>query len=899
MTDAALISKVCALSNYVHTQYKAHPIDTAASINSAAHTAITAKYLAQQFPQYSQQYHSLATAVANIKPALRRFRHTIMVQIITRLYLQTTPFTQHLAEITALADCCLQQTLTLLQQAYNRQVGISCATAGDQQQLLVIGMGKLGAQQLNISSDIDLIFCHPASGATRPGLDSHTYCIRLGQALIQCLDDHTAEGIVFRVDMRLRPYGQSGALVVSFAQLQRYYQEQARPWERLAMTRARVITGSRTHTVALESIIQKFVYRKYIDYSVIASLRAIKQSIRQQNNEQDNNIKLGTGGIREVEFLVQTYQLMYGGQHIKLQKTSTTQLLDDLQSLGLIDSKLTTALKHDYLYLRQIEHVLQAQNDAQTHQIPLVTDTEQWRLIAATIGCAAADVQQHIAHVRKQISQAFDNLVLGEDAHSQRKLPALPPVLHSTWRHGLTAELLQLHTGWKNNRLLHQCTLYGLNFINKIVPAAHIAVAQTRLFNLLHAIRNRSVYASMLIENQHMYELYCKLIASSNWLSQITIRAPSILDVLIRQTALYTTLSSSELTARLREMTTSFPDGDDEQAMELMRLFVLRYQLQFGVAQILGTLPLIKISDALTALAESTIDLALQLAWQYTIRKYGNLPNCSDQVAANFAVIAYGKLAGKELSFTSDLDIVFVYDVNSNAMTDGKRPLAADQFYTRLAQRLLHLVSTPCLHGSAYDVDTRLRPQGSKGMLVYALSHLERYFNEQAWTWEIQALIRARPICGDPAIMQDFADIRSRVLQQHREQSQLRQDIGWMRGRIRAAKGNTSAKLLAGGIVDIEFLSQYLLLLHSHILPTITQADNTIDVCKALYRHGVIDADTLTLLVDSYCEQRDAIHLQTLLDTPPDVRTHPQIIAQWNKHIGNIEQFTRPAKSQK
>ena len=812
----------------------------------------------------------------NAKKRLRQLRHCWMAKLAAADILQQIPLKESLAHYSAFADAAISTSLEWLFERFISRHGKPLNTEGELLPLLVIGMGKLGGKELNFSSDIDLIFAFPEQGKTQgPGrnLEHDVFYKRLAQLFIALLDETTADGQVFRVDMRLRPFGQSGPLVTSINALEHYYQEQGRDWERYAMVKARMIGAKEQYQQAFQQLIRPFVYRRYIDFGAIEALRKMKLLITQETRRQGvkNNIKLGAGGIREVEFIVQAHQLIRGGQEKSLQTRSVYKAMAELTELDLIEQKQAQQLLEDYEYLRVIEHRLQQIDDQQTQQLPsdelgrsrlcTMLDEPDWETLQEK-------VDQCMARIHAEFQQ-----VVGAESEDDEEEQSLQVLWQDMLDDDAAIEIIEsegvsepqaLWTQIKNFRQesrRRSSGPRGRSALARLMPMMlrhaiqhqHPERLLERLLSIIKAVMSRTAYIELLAENPGAREQLCKLCMASPWISEQLALHPILLDELIDPQQLYSLPEPKDYAAVLREYLVRIPEQDLETQMDALRQAKQALQLKIAAADISGVLELMNVSDHLSALAEAIIAEVVGLAWHHLTQKHGK-PAGTSIDNTGFAVLGYGKLGGQELGYGSDLDLVFVTDADYQGQTDGQRPIEVQQFYLRLAQRILHLFTTRTVAGILYDVDLRLRPSGQAGLLVTQVTSFARYLREDAWTWELQALVRARPVFGVRALRDTVINIRQSVLSQPRNEQELRQSIVKMREKMREHLTQSNSNLFdlkqdAGGIADIEFITQYLVLRYAHEYPRLCEySDNVRLLTEAQQLHLLSDVDAQNLI---------------------------------------------------
>ncbi len=828
---------------------------------------------------------------------LRTFRRVQMVRIIWRDLAGLAPLAETLEDLSALADACVAQALELLYTWAIAKYGVPRDETGMQQQMLVLGMGKLGARELNLSSDIDLIFAYPHGGKADGALhlSNEQFFTRLGQQLIKAIGAQTEDGFVFRVDTRLRPFGDSGPLAMSFDAMEEYYYAQAREWERYAMIKARVVAGSQEDEQTLMAMLRPFVYRRYLDFGAIESIRDMKRMIRGEMHKRgmDANIKLGLGGIREIEFIGQAFQLIRGGRDPDLQIRPIQQVLNLLGEKDLLPEYVVHELTAAYVFLRLVENRLQAWQDHQTHLIP---EEPVARLrLARSMGFEDWDGFFAVLEQHRQLVQGHFAKVFAAP-HAEQEQEENP--LQTLWRQrlGLEQAITALAeagfqqdaaTAWKmldDFRSGSSCRgqgQRGQQRLDQLMPLLLQAVAETeeplivleRLLKLMESIARRTAYLALLVENPMVLSQLIRLESFSSWIASQITRHPILLDGLLDPRQLYSPLKRAELEAELDTLLSAVDEDDTEGQMERLRQFLQGNKLRVAAADITGVIPLMVVSDYLTEIAETIVARVLEQVWAYLVARHGRPAGSADD-QKGFAVIAYGKLGGIELSYGSDLDLVFLHANSSiNAMTDGGRQIAADLFYARLGQRMIHMLTARTHSGLLYEVDMRLRPSGNSGMLVSSLDAFDSYQLNSAWTWEHQALLRARPTAGDPAVIARFQEIRRSVLTQQRDPDKLRAEVVDMREKMRASldKGNEELfdlKQGPGGIADIEFMVQYAVLRWACDHPDLLDWTDNIRLLDGLAGHGIFTDEVARSLADAYRAFRSAGHRLTLQERP-------------------------------
>lgn len=832
--------------------------------------------------------------------ALRLLRRRCMVHIIWRDVLRLAPTLETTRALSDLADECVSRSLdflsTLLEARHGQPVGKS---SGDVQRMLVLGMGKLGAHELNLSSDIDLIFTYPESGDTTGPkvITNQEFFIKLGQKLIQALDKNTIDGFVFRTDMRLRPYGQSGPLVMNFASIEEYYQDQGRDWERYAMVKARIMNGEKTaEGQELLSILRPFTYRVYVDFSAFQSLRSMKAMINAEVRRRglDNNVKLGSGGIREVEFIVQAFQLIRGGQDKSLQTRELIKVLDILAADGYLPAAACDELKAAYLFLRDTEHAIQCLNDEQTQLLP--DDEEEQARIAWAMGFSdwlsfGEALEQH----REKVRHHFAQIVAGDDDDEQHG--DVDTVWHDLWLGELQGqhaddflqqfpcansdEVQTLLSGFRDSRAVLKMQQIGRERLDALMPRLlrelwqqpEPKVTLERVLPLLEAVVRRTAYLVLLKENPQALTQLIRLCSASSWVAAYITQTPLLLDELLNPATLYTLPSRDELAEELHLRLLRVDEQDLEQQMEQLRQYVRAHKLRAAACEVMDALPLMKISDYLTWLAEVTLQTVMELAWKQSVEKYGYPQNAAGEAVTSpeLIIVGYGKVGGLELSYSSDLDLVFLNNSYAMGSTNGDRSLDNGVFYTRMGQRMIHILSTQTRSGDLYEVDMRLRPSGNSGMIVASMKAFEEYQQKHAWTWEHQALVRARVLCGSDSAAEQFLTIRNATLAQTRDLGGLREEVRAMRQKMVDNLGSKDTsgqqfhlKQDAGGIVDIEFLVQYGVLAWSHQHPELLDVTDNMRLLDAFAATGLMNPQDCQTLQETYLTYRAETHRRAL-----------------------------------
>ena len=903
---AMALARAFEFSEFVASSCIHHPRMALDLLNSNDLTATADHgYLAQRLAPFLDPL-APTSADANISPdqlltplkaALRKFRRREMVRIAVRDLAGLCEVEETMADLSALATHTIDGALTLLFDHRCAIDGVPQDAAGNPQRLVVIGMGKLGAGELNFSSDVDLIFTFPASGETRGGqrpVSNETFFTRLCRYLIQAIGEYTVDGFVFRVDTRLRPYGDGGPLVMNFDHMEDYYQSQGREWERYALIKAGVVAGDHEAGTMLLHRLRPFVFRRYLDFGVFESLREMKQKITAEvrRKKLHDNIKLGSGGIREIEFFGQMFQLIRGGVLPALQQPGIQTVLDTLGREGFVPFTVCQELTDAYRFLRRTEHRLQQENDQQTHALP--SDPLARLRLARSMGFDAWDAFRSVLDDhRDRVRSHFDGLLetsaptldgSGDKSAGATDLVDAWSLSITTGERGrllvkagfqdgtATALLLESFKAEPATRALSGT---GKRRLDRLVPRILEAAAAcddpqtvlSRVLQLLKCIQQRISYLSLLLEYPTALTHLIRLVGASPWIAGFLSRHPVLLDELLDPRTLYAPPGPAALRAGMARRLASVPDEDAEYQMEMICIFRQINMLRVAASDITNVLPLMKVSDHLTWIAETILETVVEISWNYLVARHGR-PSCTldgHPCERGFAVIGYGKLGGLELGYGSDLDLVFLHAADPGETQGGKRPIDSSHFFARLGQRVVHMLSAHTAAGTLYETDMRLRPNGNSGLLVSHVSGFKGYQLEQAWTWEHQALIRARPITGDAMLLEAFSTIRRQVLSLPREKKELQASVREMRERMRrhrmsATPDQFDIKEDVGGMVDIEFLVQYLVLQHAATYPGITRWTDNVRLLQALAEAEIIDGVTAYRLRRAYLIFRAAAH---------------------------------------
>jgi glutamate-ammonia-ligase adenylyltransferase len=813
---------------------------------------------------------------ASLPSAMRRLRNLVIATLIRRDLGGQADLAEVVDTMTAFGDFAVQKHLAAVSAEliaiHGTPIG---AESGDTQEMIVLGMGKLGGGELNVSSDIDLIFVYPEDGETATTapeqlqLSNHEFFTRVGKKLIAALSEITEDGFTFRVDMALRPNGASGPLVASFNMVEEYLIVQGREWERYAWVKARALTGKTDDIAALDKIVRPFVYRRYLDYGSIDAIRNMHAQIRAEVARQEarhpdrsNNVKLGRGGIREIEFLAQVFQLIRGGRDAALRDRSTRRTLRTLAEKQLFTQDVIDKLLHAYTFLRDTEHRLQYLDDAQTHNLP-VSDADKLT-VAQMMGYAdlasfLAALDEQRAFVAGQFDEIFSDRKSQENQSREANDAALKAVLtDSDSEETIEAYLVGLgfdHPSDAAKRLLatwHSPRLQTLpeasrNKLAALVNAALPIVAKIadahftalgRLLDFLEAIARRAAYLALLTEYPHTLERVIRMIAASDWAAKYLTRHPLLLDELLDDRTLKATPDWNAFARDCQRQLDETP-GDTERQMDVLREMHHAQLIRLLAQDLVGDLTVEKLADHLSELADRLVGVTIHAIWRM-------IPNIHRE-KPKFAVIAYGKLGGKELGYASDLDVIFLYDDDDQD---------APALYAKLAQRFITWMTSHTPAGILFDIDIALRPDGASGLLVSSVASFEKYETTSAWLWEHQALTRARFCAGDAAIGARFEAIREKVLRQPRDPIKLKHDVQEMRKKLHDAHPNRTnlfdLKHDTGGMIDIEFMVQYMVLRHACDYPRLTGDIGNIALLELFGEFGLVDAKQAHQVADAY-----------------------------------------------
>ncbi len=829
--------------------------------------------------------------LAEIKTTLLQIKLYEIIRIAWRDLTKKAKLEETLEDISNLADAILDTAMASIYDKNCRRYGIPVDHEGNFQRIIVLGMGKLGAKELNFSSDIDLIFIYPEDGYTNGEniIFSGEFFTKLCRMFLKFFSSTAQEINFYRIDTRLRPYGDGGPLVMSSAGFEEYYQAQGREWERYAMIKARPVAGDIEAGFKLLKTMNSFIYRRYFDYGSFDSFRDMKHRITLQvkSKKLKNNIKLGAGGIREIEFFGQLFQLIRGGVEPKLQERKILNVLDLLQSHNCIDESTKQDLQKSYKFLRLVENRLQIYGDRQTHDIPEKSD--QKTILALSMGYDAwnlfnKDLNDHMQRVHHHFNQMLlskDKEEPDRETHELKELwdnindpqfMADPKIIGRFKEPDRILSVLRSLEAHPNTKRL---TPNGRHKLARLVPILIKKIGRhkdpdailSKLIDLIVTIERRTCYLSLLIENSGALETLITLAQKSPWIITFLANHPALLDELMHPGTLYSPPDKKALDKEMETRMSAIPSNDLEFLLEQLCIFRQINYLRVAAADVSGNYPLMKVSDHLTYIAQTVLVQVLQISWNIVAHKYGipggisgeNIDHCG------FAIIAYGKVGGFEMGYKSDIDIVFLYDADQGTTQGAEKSIENIRFYSNIGQRIINALTMHTPAGTLYGADMRLRPGGNSGMIVSHIDAFEDYLKNQAWTWEHQALIRTRPVAGDKKLYLKFDKIREQVLTATRDRGILKKEVSDMRERMRQdrlkfKKGFFDLKQSRGGIVDIEFLVQYLILKNAHTNPDITIWTDNIRLLESLDTEAIITAQMSEQLQKAYIVMRKAVH---------------------------------------
>ena len=830
---------------------------------------------------------------------LRRFRQAESTRLVWRDVIAGDAVDAILAGSTALAETCLQVALEALEGEFAQRFGNVRDVEGNPQRLVVFGLGKLGGGELNFSSDIDLVYAYEHEGESdgARSLAASDYFARLGQQLAKLLDEVTADGFCHRVDLRLRPFGNAGRVALSFAAMELYFQREGRDWERYAWQKARPVAGDLAAGERFLASLRPFVYRRYLDYGALDGLRTMKAAIAAEVARKDmaDDLKRGPGGIREIEFLAQALQLIRGGREPALRERRLLPALRALVAAGHVDAEAGQGLIDAYRYLRVLENRVQMLGDAQVHALP--ADPVQHERIARGLGHARmASLDGELQQMRARVASEFAALL------APRELPAGDSDLALYWRglpdngdaealaaagFGATEELHRSLCDFARAPGVRELSDTTRARLDRVLPVLLQAAAQStqadaalrRLLPLLHTLLKRASYLALLDEQPAALQRLVEAVSRSALLGERLAAHPLLLDELLDRRV---TGELPDRAAMQVECESALRDGDAEASLQALN--EVRQALSFRIALALldARCDAQSCAQRLAWLADAVVACVLRIALDEMRAAHGGIEG------GRFAVLGYGSLGGEELGFGSDLDLVFLYDAQSDVQSDGARSLDAPRWFARLGQKIVALLGAGTGAGRLFEVDVRLRPDGAKGLLVSSLASFSEYQRERAWTWEHQALVRARAVAGDASLVADFDALRGGVLSRHRDAAQLADDVSAMRRRMRAELDRSDPAVFdlkqgEAGLVDLEFLLQFLVMRDAATDAPLLQPRATPSLLDTAHAAGAIDASAHAALLAAHADLLDA-GMRCTLDrrprrVPPDARIEAARIA--------------------
>lgn len=868
---------------------------------------------------------------ASVMRGLRHLRNLLMVRWIWQDALNLISLEQLTWELSKFADYCLIFAKDYVYQdlisRYGEPYFFDEKNKPRKDDLAIIAMGKMGAEELNLSSDIDLIFVHQGQGETvvdplkqqgskaAKSIDNKKFFTKWGQGIINLLDKNTQDGFVFRIDMRLRPWGDGSDLAIHLSALEKYFAQHGRAWERFAWLKARIVNPV-TFSDSLKALIKPFVFRYYVDYSAFAALREMKSLIQNQveQRQDTDNVKLGAGGIRDIEFIVQSFQLIYGGRVSDIRVKNCLQAMSQLEKHGFIDALTHEQLAQAYRFLRRLEHGIQAINDEQTQRLP--QDAKQRHQLAQVLGFADwAALLAKLNEYRQMVKIPFDELV-SDRKQSDEQLQVDHQHNLSELEQKLSADNKDKLSQFWQSKLITGLSEEAKTRLNAAYPILingllhsdlsedAINVALPRMLTLLEAVSRRSIYLVMFVENPTAAAKLIPMLAASPWIASELVSYPVLLDSFIREKYRHLP-DKAELSDILRQQLLRVEPNDEEGLLNAFRFFKKTQVLAVAASDVLADRPLMKVSDSLTFIAEVVLEKALQRVFGELVKKHGYPVNAQGEPVSEahngFAIIGYGKLGGLEMSYSSDLDLVFIHDIDEEAMTLGEKPISGMKFAARLAQKLMNYLTTQTRDGRVYEIDMRLRPSGQAGMMVVSTHAFELYQMHKAWAWEHQALVRARAICGDNRVMTRFDQIRKEVLCLPRDKDSVRIEVSNMRHKMQdhlGSKPHTKQQGLfhlkqdAGGLVDIEFIAQFAVLAYANRYPALAVWSDNVRIFEALAKTGVIENEICQQLTHAYLRIRSMTHRLALAEQPilvDEAQWHELrnfVDAQWHRLIG-------------
>lgn len=826
--------------------------------------------------------------------ALRVARHLVLERLAVLDVEQGCAMEDVTLAMSELAEATLDLALAQAITEQSVRHGLPRTEAGGDIEFWVVGMGKLGARELNVSSDIDLVYVYEDDGQTdgEVPISAHEFFAKVARGLYTLIGETTDDGFVFRVDLALRPNGNSGPPVVSLSMLEEYLQIQGREWERFAWLKSRVVAPrasvSNGRALALRAIVNSFVYRKYLDYGVFEGLRQLHRKVRDEAQrraagrpERANDVKLSRGGIREIEFIVQLLLVVRGGQFPEMRTRSTLKALTRLAAAGLMKPDSAARLADAYVFLRRVEHRIQYLDDQQTHLLPTGDGDLNWiaRSLGLTCSADACELLDRLGEMREFVALEFDALLHdgrdgGKGNGGCKTCGSPPPPLDSeAFAEKLPAELAE--------RVRHLCAQPKIQALREeskarlgrlIARAAQAArngdctmEAAQRFVDWVEPLLRRESYLALLVERPEVQNRLLRLLGLARWPMRYLMRHPGVIDELADERLLHNRFDAAEFGAELEARHEAWErsgQADPEALLDTLRRAHHAEVFRTLVRDVESHITVEEVADELSALADATLARTLAWAWKHLRQAHRPEPR--------FAVIAYGKLGGKELGYGSDLDVVFLYD------DDDER---APEVYGAFTRKLIGWLTLRTAAGELFEIDTALRPNGNSGMLVTSMASFEKYQtgrgSNTAWTWEHQALTRARWCAGLGELAPRFEAVRRAVLAAPRDHAALREEVRAMRDKLRAARPVRAelfdVKHSPGGMVDVEFAVQYLVLAHSAAHPELLDNKGNIALLQRAQDAGLLPDHVGTRAADAYRELRRAQHRARLDEQPTQV----------------------------
>lgn len=834
--------------------------------------------------------------VVDFDVGLRVWRNSNMARIAAADIAGAVPVSEVLQAVTDVAEYATQAAVRFHLAQFEARYGACVTKRGEPVLMTVLGMGKMGGGELNFSSDIDLIFLYSEAGECSGvrALSAEEFFSKVIKAVSKSLGAVTADGFVFRVDLRLRPFGGTGPLAMHFDQAEHYYETHGRDWERYAFIKARPVAGNIAAGNAFLERLQAFIYRRYLDFTALHGLRDLKQKIEQQYAQKrlEDNVKLGQGGIREIEFIAQSFQLVRGGQHADLQTQSLYRALGAAADIGLVSELVSTGLVAAYDFLRVVENRLQQRADQQVHHLPQAEAERQ--LLAEVLGFSCWDgfmeaLDRHRAFVHEQ----FFNVLLVEEHAASSLAEPLSSVVQ--------ARLETLRASQSFQALSDRARAYAETVLS-LLPGLEFSgpreEGQLAILKILDQIWGRTTYLALLAEQPQALNRLAFFVSRSAWMAEQVAEQPHLLDDLLDERAIRELPGLPEKRAELLAQLNRVAVGDLEQAMDVCRRFKISLQFRVAAADVAGLLPVMQVSDHLSELAEVVLQESLEWVAAELQSRTGQprLRHNGELKIAQLLVVGYGKLGGIELGYGSDLDIVLLHDAQGDPLgTDGPKSLENPVYFQRLGQRFVHFLSANTPAGRLYEIDTRLRPSGASGLLVTSLQAFKKYQQSNAWVWEHQALVRARPVAGPAHLFERFIDIRCELLRQTRNLGELKQEVLAMRNKMRAHlddsnRAQLNLKHCPGGLVDIEFICQYLVLAYAASSQQDFRVTDNVRQIAVLSEAGILPTVQAEALTAAYLAIRNLAHHQRLgvrIDSDdeddPLRQAREQVVAIWQE----------------